>query len=144
MAKDEFLKEEISLVNMLTREQILDAQDLQTEVVEVPEWGGSVKVQGMTGRERDAFEAEIIDRKGKDFSVNMQNIRAKLVVLSLVNGDGQHVFNDKDVFALGKKSAIALDRVFTVAQELSGISKEDVEELAKNLESVPSDASGSS
>jgi hypothetical protein len=98
----------------------------------------------MTGRERDAFEAEIIDRKGKDFSVNMQNIRAKLVALSLVNGDGQQVFTDKDLFALGKKSALALDRIFTVAQELSGISKEDVEELAKNLESVPSDASGSS
>ena len=144
MAKDEFLKEEVQLVNMLTREQILDAQDLQTEVVEVPEWGGAVKVQGMTGRDRDAFEAEIIERKGKDFNVNMQNIRAKLVSLSLVNGDGQRVFTDKDVAALGKKSAVALDRIFTVAQELSGISKADVEELAKNLESVPSDASGSS
>ena len=144
MAKDEFLKEEVQLVNILTREQILDAQDLQTEVVEVPEWGGSVKVQGMTGRDRDAFEAEIIERKGKDFNVNMQNIRAKLVSLSLVNGDGQRVFTDKDVAALGKKSAVALDRIFTVAQKLSGISKEDVEELAKNLESVPSDASGSS
>ena len=144
MAKDEFLKEEVQLVNILTREQILDAQDLQTEVVEVPEWGGSVKVQGMTGRDRDAFEAEIIERKGKDFNVNMQNIRAKLVSLSLVNGDGQRVFTDKDVAALGKKSAVALDRIFTVAQELSGISKADVEELAKNLESVPSDASGSS
>ena len=144
MAKDESLKEEIQLVNILTREQILDAQDLQTEVVEVPEWGGSVKVQGMTGRDRDAFEAEIIERKGKDFNVNMQNIRAKLVSLSLVNGDGQRVFTDKDVAALGKKSAVALDRIFTVAQTLSGISKEDVEELAKNLESVPSDASGSS
>ena len=129
---------------LLTRDAILAAKDNETEKVEVPEWGGSVKVQGMTGRERDSFEAEIIERKGKDFSVNMRNIRAKLVVLSLVNGDGQHVFNDKDVIALGKKSAIALDRVFTVAQELSGISKEDVEELAKNLESVPSDASGSS
>lgn len=144
MTKEEFLKEEIQLVNILTREQILDAQDIQTEVVEVPEWGGSVKVQGMTGRDRDAFEAEIIERKGKDFSVNMRNIRAKLVSLSLVNGDGKRIFYEKDVAALGKKSALALDRVFTVAQELSGISTEDVEELAKNLESVPSDASGSS
>jgi hypothetical protein len=131
-------------MSLLTRKQILEAQDIQTKTVEVPEWGGSVKVQGMTGVDRDAFEAEIIKQKGKDFSVNMQNIRAKLVAVSLVNGDGKRIFNDKDVTALGKKSAAALDRVFSVAQELSGISTEDVEELAKNLESVPSDASGSS
>jgi hypothetical protein len=131
-------------MSLLTREQILEAQDIQTEEVAVKEWGGSVKVQGMTGRERDAFEAEILQQKGKNFSVNMQNIRAKLVAVSLVNGDGKRIFNDKDVTALGKKSAAALDRVFSVAQELSGISTEDVEELAKNLESVPSDASGSS
>lgn len=144
MTKDEFLKEEIQLVNILTREQILEAQDLQTEVVEVPEWGGSVKVQGMTGRERDAFEAEILEQRGKKFSVNLLNVRAKLVAVSLVNGDGSRIFADRDIAALGKKSAAALDRVYSVAQELSGISDEDAEELAKNLESVPSDASGSS
>lgn len=144
MAKDDFLKEEISLVNLLTREQILEIQDIQTETVEVPEWGGFVKVQGMTGTDRDAFEAAIVKQKGKGFSINMLNVRAKLVAASLVNGDGQRIFTDKDVTALGKKSAAALDRVFSIAQELSGISTEDVEELAKNLESVPSDASGSS
>ena len=131
-------------MSLLTREQILEAQDIQTEVVEVPEWGGSVTIQGMTGRDRDAFEADIVQKKGKDFSVNMQNIRAKLVALSLVNGDGKRIFTDKDITALGKKSAAALDRIFSVAQELSGISTKDVEELAKNLESAPNGASGSS
>lgn len=138
----EFLKDEIELVTMLNRDQILSVKDIKSEVVPVPEWGGSVTIQGMTGTERDAFEAEIVQKKGKDFSVNMQNIRAKLVALSLVNGDGERIFTDKDITALGKKSAAALDRIFSVAQELSGISTKDVEELAKNLESVPSDASG--
>ena len=131
-------------MSLLTRDEILKAQDLQTQVVAVPEWGGSVKVQGMTGTDRDAFEADIVQKKGKDFSVNMRNIRAKLVAVSLVNGDGNRIFTDKDIVALGKKSAAALDRIFSVAQELSGISTEDVEELAKNLDSAPKGASGSS
>ena len=130
-------------MSLLTRDEILKAQDLQTQTVEVPEWGGSVKVQGMTGTDRDAFEADIVQKKGKDFSVNMRNIRAKLVAVSLVNGDGKRIFTDKDIAALGKKSAAALDRIFSIAQELSGISTEDVEELAKNLDSGPNAASGS-
>ena len=142
MAKDDFLKEEIATVNLLTREQILEAQDIQTEIVEAPEWGGSVKVQGFTGTERDAFEDEVVETKGKKISVNMRNIRAKLVAKSLVNGNGQRIFNDADIAALGKKSAAPLDRIFAVAQRLSGISSKDIEELAKNLEAAPSGDSG--
>ena len=142
MVKDDLLKEEIALVNLLTREQILEAQDIQTEIVEAPEWGGSVKVQGFTGTERDAFEDEVVETKGKKISVNMRNIRAKLVAKSLVNGNGQRIFSDKDIAALGKKSAAPLDRIFAVAQRLSGISSKDIEELAKNLEAAPSGDSG--
>ncbi len=129
---------------LLTREQILEVQDIQSQIVDVPEWGGSVKVQGMTGEERDGFEASTFKGKGKDIQLNWRNIRAKLVAHSVVNGDGKRVFNDRDVKALGKKSAAALDRVFAVAQELSGITQDDVEELAKNLVSDQSDDSGSS
>jgi hypothetical protein len=45
------------------------------------------------------------------------------------------------VEALGKKSAAALNRVFEVAQRLSGITDDDVEELAKNSVGGPSDGS---
>lgn len=127
---------------LLTREQILEVQDIQTEVVDVPEWGGSVKVQGLTGEERDALESSLIRGKGKNASINMQNLRAKLVAASVVNGNGERVFTDQDAIALGKKSASALDRVFAVAQELSGITKEDIEELEKNLQDDRGDGFG--
>jgi len=128
---------------LLTREQILEAPDITTEVVEVPEWGGEVKVKAMTGSERDAFEAMLIKGKGKDTTVNMQNVRAKLVAHTVVNGDNKRMFTDQDITALGQKSAAALDRVFAVSQRLSRIKDEDVEELAKNLLEGPSDGSGS-
>lgn len=124
--------EPLDLMPMLTRDQILESQDIQEEIVEVPEWGGSVKVRGMTGIERDQFESSIMKGKGKNIQLNWTNIRAKLVVNTVINGDGSRLFTDGDIAALGKKSASALDRVFDVAQRLSGITKEDVEELAKN------------
>ncbi len=117
---------------LLSRDAILQAQDLPFEDVEVPEWGGAVRVRGLTGAERDAFEQSIVETRGKNTRMNLKNIRAKLVALCVVDEQGNRVFSDDDAEALGRKSAAALDRVFEAAQRLSGLRKEDVEELAGN------------
>ena len=73
---------------MLTKEQILGVKDLIIREVEMPEWGGSVYVRGLTGSERDAFEASVIEQRGKTNRVNMINVRAKLLVLTICDKDG--------------------------------------------------------
>jgi hypothetical protein len=130
-------------VMLLTKEAILAAKDIETRDVEIPEWGGKVRVRALTGTERDKFEQDTVKRKGKDVETNLQNIRARLVVLATVDEQGNRLFGYHDIEALGKKSAKPLDRLFTVAMELSGIRDEDVEELAKNSESDQSDDSTS-
>jgi hypothetical protein len=125
----------------LTRDVILQADDLLVEDVEVPEWGGVVRVRGLTGAERDDFEASVVEQRGKKTRLNMQNFRAKLVVRVAINGDGQRLFSDKDASRLGQKSAAALQRVFEVAQRLSGLSDQDVEELVGNFDEGQSAAS---
>jgi tRNA(Phe) wybutosine-synthesizing methylase Tyw3 len=117
---------------LLSKEQILSAEDLQSEIVEVPEWGGTVKVRMMTGSERDAFEMSIFKVKGKDTERNFVDLRAKLVARTLINEKGERIFTDDDISALGKKSAKALDRVYQAASRLNGIGKEAVDELTKN------------
>ena len=117
----------------LTRSQILEASDIQTEEVHVPEWGGTVLVRGLTGAERDEFEAGIAEPRGNKVRYHMQDIRARLCVMSIVDAEGKRMFTVADVEALTVKSASALDRVFTVARRLSGLTPEDVAELAKNL-----------
>ena len=126
-------------MKLLTRDAILQAEDLPTEDVEVEEWGGAVRVRALTGAERDAFEQSIVEQRGKSTRVNMRNIRAKLVALTVVDGDGKRLFSDKDAELLGKKSAVALNRVFEIAQKLSGLSPEDMEELSGNSEEGQSD-----
>jgi len=117
---------------VLGREAILQIQDLPTERVFVPEWQGEVIVRALTGAERDAFEQSIVEQRGKSTRMNLKNIRAKLVALTVVDEDGKRVFSDEDAELLGRKSAAALNRVFEVAQRLSGLRPEDVEELAGN------------
>jgi len=130
-------------MGLLTREEILQAEDLPTEDVEVPEWGGTVRVRTLAGYERDRFEESITEQQGKRARIIADNLRAKLVALSVIGADGQRLFDEGDVRALGEKSAKALDRVFAVAQRLSGISDRDVDELVGNSGDGQSDASTS-
>jgi len=117
---------------MLDKKSILQCDDLPKELVSVPEWGGDVFVRTLSGQERDMFEQSMMEGKGKNRDMNLKNIRARLSVLTICTEDGTRLFEAKDVDALGKKSAAALDRIFSVAQKLNGLSGEDVEELAGN------------
>lgn len=117
---------------LLRKEDILNANDFEYEDVDVPEWGGTVRVRTMTGLERDNFEASVFEMRGKDSKMNFKNFRAKLCVHCLVDENNNRLFTDAEVEELGKKSAKALERVFTVAQRLNGIGSKEVEELTKN------------
>ncbi len=117
---------------LLTREQILSVQDLVTETVAVPEWGGEVRVKSLSGAERDAYEASVMRINGTNAQLNLLNARAKLVALAVIDENGKRMFGDGDVHALAAKSAAALQRVFDVANRLSGLNARDLEELTKN------------
>lgn len=113
----------------LTKAQILDSDDLKVEIIPCPEWGGSVRIQAMTGFARDRFESSIV---GKNGGTDMVNIRAKLAAASIVDEDGELMFSEKDIQKLGKKSSAPLQRIFNAAQKLNEISDGDVEDMAKN------------
>jgi len=120
------------LGSYLGRDAILAAATLKTEEADVPEWGGVVLVRELRGRERDEWEASLAVQRGKQMVPDVANMRAKLVARSIVGGDGEPVFSQQDVAALGELSAAALDRVFEVASRLSGLSEADLEAAQGN------------
>ena len=113
-------------MNILSKDAILAADDLPRETVSVPEWGGEVLVRTMSGTDRDAFEASLLEKDGR-----MENVRARLVALTLCDSQGDRLFDDSEFAALGRKSARALDRVFSVAQRLNGIGVDQVDAAKK-------------
>ena len=119
-------------MTLLTKDQILGADDRDSVEVEVPEWGGAVRIAAMTAAERDAFEASMIDGKGKSDAKRLQNFRARFVASCIVDDDGNRLFSDKDIVALGKKSSAPISRLFDDCRKLNGMTDEDVEELEKN------------
>ena len=134
---------------LLGKAEILEAEDLATEPVEVPEWGGWVNVKGLSGVERDAWEESRVDRRakvkaGEARPLNLVNFRASLVAQCVVDEGGKRLFSDKEAIDLGRKSAVAINRVFEVAQRLCGMTDEDMDELTGDLEPEDSVASPSS
>lgn len=123
----------------LGRDDILDADDQQYDVVECPEWGGKVRVRGLSGTQRDAYENSLLQSNGQDRKMNLANARAKMCVLAIVDGNGRTIFTADDVRALGRKSALPIERIFDVARRLSGMTQEDVDKLTENFGSDPSD-----
>ena len=91
---------------ILNREDILKVKDIQIEKVSVPEWGGEVFVKGMTGAERDRFEAGVISfgAKSKE-KIDMRDLRAKLCSQTICDEDGKKLFTPADVKELSEKSA---------------------------------------
>jgi hypothetical protein len=134
-------------VAILGREQILAADDIRRELVEVPEWGGSVWVRGMTGRERDDYEAGAFTIKpdpqgGRPEVVPSEDgVRARLVAFCCVDEAGQRIFSEEDAKVLGQKSAAALERVFDVGRRLSGVGADALQDAEGNSDGGPSASS---
>lgn len=129
---------------MSIRDSILNAQDSEYEPVEA--WGLKLTLRTLSGKERDKFEASQVrmNKKGQP-ERNLDNIRARLVVLTLVDPEDGYlpVFTEKDIPLLGEKSARELDKVYSAALKLNGFTNQDIEDLAENFNSAPSESSTS-
>lgn len=129
------------MTGFLSREAILAASDYKVEVVDVPEWGGQVKVKGLTGRERDEFEAGMFVRRGREMVRDTANLRARLVVLTALDEAGNPLFQRDDVKELGEKAGSALDRIYEAAAKLSGIMESDLEDKIEDFGEAPGSSS---
>jgi len=128
---------------LLSKDQIWQVEDTLIVDVHVPEWNGTVRLRGLSGAERDAFEAESVQQVGSDVRVNKRNFRARLIAACAINEDGTPLFDKRDIIHLGQKAAKPLDRLFDECLRLNGMRPDDVKELTENLEEVPNAASTS-
>lgn len=112
-------------LKVLTRDEILGADDIQIWEVEVPEWGGIVLCKSLTAAQVERVQNKF---KGK----GMKGVTAALVAMAVVDEDGKRVFHQNDLPELSTKSITACTRVLKVIMEQNAMEEEDLEELAKN------------
>lgn len=111
---------------MLTRQEILDLDDLGSELVEVPQWGGAVRVRGMTLAEQDRFELAMREDKAL--------VRARVLTWCVLDAETRRpLFAEADAPTLARHSAAVFLRLWTVIARLSGL----VDEVSLGKDSPP-------
>ncbi|MES2218362.1 MAG: hypothetical protein V4501_08115 [Pseudomonadota bacterium] len=126
---------------VLDRAAILAAPDIEFQEVEVPQWGGSVRIKTMSGVERDEFRTILNSRQKGIDDVSASN--ATLLAVCLVGDDGQRLFTVDDIETLQRKSASSLDAPVRVAMQLNKLGQEEQDDAVKNSEGDRKDSSGS-
>lgn len=111
---------------LLTKEQIFAAPDIKSIEVDVPEWGGSVKVKGMSAIDRIDFE------KGQE-GLQPSEMILKLVLLTCVDENDNRLFADDDLKELQKKSPTAILKIFNESVKLNTLSDKVIEDKAENF-----------
>jgi hypothetical protein len=109
------------------RKTILEYEDLQEQIVTVPEWGDTkILVRGMSSGARAKLLERASDPGGK---VNMSNWFSDLVIATSFDPDTQEpIFDPADRDALKAKNGAAVNRITDVASKLSGLSDTAVED----------------
>ena len=106
----------------LSAKEVLAVEDVETVDVEVPEWGGTIRLRMLTGEEAVSFAESV---KGKDDKAGA----ARIVVRCAVDENNARIFSDEDIDVLKGKSMRALLRVQKVALEINGLSDEAVNKV---------------
>jgi|GEM_PF-180163 len=136
----------------LSRDQILNASDLETTFVDSKEWGGRVYIRELTATDRSRFdeafytarqsieqEAGGRSARGKrrhrpaakvttSVEIHAARIKTLLVYLSVCDESGKRLFDDdRDLEKLGTKSSKAINEIYEASARFNGIAEEDDE-----------------
>lgn len=126
------------MTNGSVRSTILAAHDLQEKTVEVAEWGVSVLLRGLTGRQR-ARVVDLIQSKA-----GLSAYYGALIQMAVRDPDTKEcIFSEADQESIAEKSGVVLDRLGAMIMRLSGIG-EIPKEMEKNSEGASDDSTSSS
>jgi hypothetical protein len=114
------------------RDQILNANDVRSELVDVSKWGwGTVECRNLTGLERAALSKLSTFRV--DGKMTSKQTAADTVILGTYDPTtGNKLFKETDRERLLNHNAAPLDKLAGVINELSGMTVESEDESEKN------------
>jgi hypothetical protein len=116
------------------RDQILDADDQESEVVAVPEWGGvKVEVRSSSVADRGRMVAISMSDDEGDDDHRYERMQAAVLVACCYDPEtGDRLFQQGDYDRLLGKNAKAVERLTSVGMRLCGLSSETEDELGKD------------
>ena len=102
---------------LLTVEEILAASTLNSKVIDVPAWGGAVKIKDMTKREQQLLRKQATDPATGEIEAD------RLELLMLAHCIEEPKLTAEQVEQLADKSAAAFDTVLKAIMSITGLSE---------------------
>jgi hypothetical protein len=127
----------------LTRDEILDKDDIERKEIPVPEWGGTVWIRQLTRGEQDAYlkrqmgDAKLKtgkrDTSGEFAASSMFGHDTWLCARGICDESGKPLFSDKDIEALAKKNGKTIGSIALEIVKFSGMAEDvPLEQELKN------------
>ena len=112
------------------RAAILSADDVPEESLEIPEWGVTVTVKGMTGESRAHMMTRSVDPNTGEMS--FEALYPEVIIATVMDPEtGEPVFGPGDRGVLNSKSGGVLERVAQEGMRRSGRTKAEQDEMGK-------------
>lgn len=102
----------------LDKAAILSRAKLRTIEVSIPEWDGTVFLREITAGQRDQFDAWQLAQTDES---RFRDIRARLLILSMADAEGNLLFNLSDLRTVSDFPAGIVNRLWEAAIDLNGM-----------------------
>ena len=133
---------------LLNRNQILEAKDIKTKVIPVPEWGGDIMIKQLSAKEYNditmnmvnikKMAAKQLSKKNADENLEdaineiaIKNQKILLIIKSVVDENMKPLFTEADLELLYQKNTNVIDKIIAEIEEFNAVSTEDTK---KNLD----------
>ncbi len=118
-------------MTMLTKADILAADDKPRTTVEVEAWGGTVTIRSLSGA--DTRVLDMLTKKDPKDPKDPLLFMLRLVQVTVIDPKtGDLMFTPEEIDAIGGRSVAALKIVFDAAAEHNALTKEDQDEMLGN------------
>ena len=111
-------------MTLLKFDEVVAKQDLPTKDIEVPEWGGTVRIRHWTVAERDEF----VRRSAKD---DKESVGSWVVSILAIDESGKPWCPPERASELQKKNPKAIDVIVNAVIELTKRTEKSVDDAVK-------------
>lgn len=127
---------------MSIRDRIIAADDIETEIVDIPQWDVTVEVRSMDGRSRTRLLSAAAENDGV---LNLEQFYPEVVILCSFDPEtGERIFEPGDADLLLSKASAPLEILAQAALRVSGMAGDSLDQAGKGSPSTADDDSSSS
>jgi len=122
---------------LLDRESFLKSGNGRRFTVGVIPGLGRVRIRSLKESERSEFEAEAFDDGGEFDHDALTTAKRRLVILCVVDANGEPLLNFDDLDALGEKDGAIFNALYKECAKHTGINESDLAALVGNSKATP-------